>query len=161
MQPQTQAAYIKQPADTLPQLRRTLYNQFEVSFPLAVAGDCLAAALEAAYGDDLLGEYPKRRAADKGFRTAPLIRFVGPEDGLLAPTGDGPRVYVNLEDYLHFNRVPRALNAPFRKVMAALTGDARCTVRGPVRLHWGKAGWPDAGCWRGDEVYGDDWCSFG
>lgn len=33
--------------------------------------------------------------------------------------------------------------------------------RGPVRLHWGKAGWPDPGCWRGDEVFGDGWCSFG
>ena len=33
--------------------------------------------------------------------------------------------------------------------------------RGPVRLHWGKAGWPDAGCWRGDEHYGINWCSFG
>lgn len=33
--------------------------------------------------------------------------------------------------------------------------------RGPVRLHWGKAGWPDAGCWRGDEHYGLNWCHFG
>lgn len=24
-----------------------------------------------------------------------------------------------------------------------------------------QAGWPDAGCWRGDEQYGNNWCSFG
>ena len=35
------------------------------------------------------------------------------------------------------------------------------SLRGPVRLHWGKAGWPDPGCWRGDEMFGDNWCSFG
>jgi hypothetical protein len=34
---------------------------------------------------------PSRSTADKGFRTAPLIRLVGPEDGLLAHTHDGPR----------------------------------------------------------------------
>jgi hypothetical protein len=109
----------------------------------------------------------------------------------------------------------RRPNAAFRRVMAALTGDARCNARrgagrrgvrrdtrglergratsgvcgakarharpvggvsphpaltptahppvrrGPVRLHWGKAGWPDPGCFRGDEAYGDNWCSFG
>jgi hypothetical protein len=33
--------------------------------------------------------------------------------------------------------------------------------RGPPRLHWGKAGWPDPGCWRGEEEFGDNWCHFG
>jgi hypothetical protein len=32
------------------------------------------------------------RPLDKGFRTAPLIRFIGKEDGLLSHTGDGHRV---------------------------------------------------------------------
>lgn len=26
--------------------------------------------------------------------------------------------------------------------------------------HW-QAGWPDPGCWHGDEQYGNNWCSFG
>jgi hypothetical protein len=40
------------------------------------------------------------RAEDKGFRTAPLIRLIGAEDGLLSHTHDSPRVFFNLEDYL-------------------------------------------------------------
>ncbi len=35
--------------------------------------------------------YRNSRAVDKGFRTAPLIRLVGPDDGLLSHTFDGPR----------------------------------------------------------------------
>ncbi|KAI8472715.1 MAG: hypothetical protein J3K34DRAFT_519583 [Monoraphidium minutum] len=154
------AAYIKQPNTTLSQLRRILYDQYEVSFPLSVAADCLGAVLETAYGTDLLGEEPANRLRDKGFRTAPLIRLVGREDGLLSHTHDGPRVYFNLEDYLFYNQGRRP-NPQFRAIMATLTGDDRCSARGPVRLHWGKAGWPDAGCWRGDEAYGNNWCSFG
>lgn len=38
---------------------------------------------------------------------------------------------------------------------------ARTHRRGPVRRHWGKAGWPDVGCFYGDEVFGANWCSFG
>jgi len=37
------------------------------------------------------------RAQDKGFRTAPLIRFIGKEAGLLSHTNDGPRMYMNIE----------------------------------------------------------------
>ena len=68
------------------------------------------------------------RAADKGFRTAPLIRIVGAEDGLLALTGDGPRMFVNLEDYLYYN-TGRFPNQRFRAIMAVFTGDERCTAR--------------------------------
>lgn len=41
------------------------------------------------------------RARDKGFRTAPLVRFIGAEDGLLSHTHDGPRVYINIEGKCH------------------------------------------------------------
>lgn len=37
------------------------------------------------------------RARDKGLRTAPLIRFIGAEDGLLSHTHDGARMYINTE----------------------------------------------------------------
>jgi hypothetical protein len=70
-------------------------------------------------------------------------------------------MFINLEDYLFYNRGRRSINTRFKAVMAALTADPACTSRGPVRLHWGKAGWPDQGCWRGDEHYGDAWCAFG
>ena len=42
--------------------------------------------------------------------------------------------------------------------MAYLLTDKACS---PGRLHWGKAGWPDSGCWNGAEVYKDTWCDFG
>jgi hypothetical protein len=45
---------------------------------------------------------PTPRTSDKGFRTAPLIRLVGAEDGLLSQTHDGPRVFLNMEDYLYY-----------------------------------------------------------
>ena len=31
----------------------------------------------------------------------------------------------------------------------------------PARLHWGKSGWPDFGCWNGAELYRNTWCDFG
>ena len=49
------------------------------------------------------------RSSDKGFRTAPLIRFVGKEDGLLSYTEDIPRVFLNIEDYLFYNQARLAL----------------------------------------------------
>ena len=36
----------------------------------------------------------------QGFRTPGLIRFVSQDTGYLSPTSDGPRMFVNLEDYL-------------------------------------------------------------
>eukprot|EP00775_Hariotina_reticulata_P010758 gene10758-10914_t len=109
------AMYIKQPGSTLPSLRMIPFDQYE---------------------GDLLGTDPAKRSIDKGFRTAPLIRFVGQEDGLLSLTNGGPRMFVNIEDYLFHNR-------------------------GPYRIHWGKSGWPDAGCFHGDQHFGDSWCHFG
>lgn len=70
----------------------------------------------------------QHRAEDKGFRTAPLIRFIGPEDGLLSHTHDGPRMYVNIEDYLFYNR-GRKVNDKFKAVMAILRGDPACTAK--------------------------------
>eukprot|EP00879_Flechtneria_rotunda_P014556 GHRR01015211.1.p1 GENE.GHRR01015211.1~~GHRR01015211.1.p1 ORF type:complete len:664 (+),score=177.73 GHRR01015211.1:545-2536(+) len=152
--------YIKQPQSTLSQLQAVLYDQYEVSVPLAAAGTCWAKLLQVVYQGDLLGTNPAIRALDKGLRTAPLIRFLGAEDGLLSHTYDGPRMYLNIEDYLYYNR-GRKTNEKFKAVMAVLTGDPACTSMGPVRLHWGKAGWPDPGCWHGDAMYGDNWCHFG
>ena len=31
----------------------------------------------------------------------------------------------------------------------------------PVQRHWGKAGWPDPGCWNGADFHKEAWCDFG
>ena len=53
---------------------------------------------------------------------------------------------------------PRNINLPLRQLMAYLLSSNECT---PARLHWGKAGWPDFGCWNGADAYKDTWCDFG
>lgn len=68
------------------------------------------------------------RAIDKGLRTAALIRLVGQEDGLLSHTHDGPRMYINLEDYIFWNS-NQTVNQPFRKIIGLLTGDPACTAQ--------------------------------
>lgn len=47
----------------------------------------------------VLGEIDSKQLG-QGFRTPGLIRFVSQETGYLSPTSDGPRMFVNLEDYL-------------------------------------------------------------
>lgn len=68
------------------------------------------------------------RLSDKGFRTAPLMRFVGQEDGLLSHTYDGPRMYLNIEDYLYYNTGNKQ-NQKFRAVMKTLRGDPACAAK--------------------------------
>ena len=137
-------------------IESTVYDQVEVAIPVDRMADCLAGILDVIYGSDLEGEDEELRMADKGFRVTPLFRFVGREDGLLSPTNDVPRMYLNLEDYLSYNSVERS-NKQFVKLLAFLRGSSVCSAR----LHWGKAGWPDEGCWHGAEEYPDSWCDFG
>lgn len=47
----------------------------------------------------VLGEIDSKQLGE-GFRTPGLIRFVSQDTGYLSPTSDGPRMFVNLEDYL-------------------------------------------------------------
>jgi hypothetical protein len=63
----------------------------KVSIPLDLAADCLASLRDKLYG-----------AADlaQGFRSPPLVRFVAGEQAYLSPTSGGPRMYINLEDYV-------------------------------------------------------------
>ena len=49
-------------------------------------------------------------------------------------------------------------NEPLKKLLAFIVTSPLCS---PARLHWGKAGWPDPGCWNGAEFYQDTWCDFG
>ena len=121
------------------------YDQYEVSFPLESIADCLAAVGSEIYGDEDLWE---------GFVTPMLIRFVAEEDAYLSNTHGGPRVYVNLEDYLRHNTGNE--NKRFQRVIELFR--TKCNAR----LHWGKAGWPKhAQCFDGAKEYPDSWCDFG
>ena len=128
------------------------YDQYEISVPFANMGDCF---------DGLRGLLRRNVLMSQSFYSPALIRFVSQEDGFLSQTEDGPRLYINIEDYLFYERREagdRGRNRAFYKVMRYFRGDERC--RG-ARLHWGKAGWPDPGCWDGAAEYPDTWCDFG
>ena len=68
------------------------------------------------------------RLADAGHRVVPVIRFVGAEDGLLSHSHDGPRMWVDQSDYLYYNSGGKK-NELFRKHMAVLLGDPRCSSK--------------------------------
>jgi len=121
------------------------YDQYEVSISLSRAHDCFAAVAELAYG-------PQQRW--RGFRAPALIRIVKKESGLLSHTHDGPRIYVNVEDYIKYQSFD-AQNQDFQAVWSLL--------RSPVcqgRMHWGKTGWVGSG-FKGAAEYSDTWCDFG
>jgi FAD/FMN-containing dehydrogenase len=169
---ETASIYLRQPERTLASLRETVYFQHEVAIPLSTAADCLqelvrvaaaARELDAASGG---GDDSGNTTSTTGFFTAPLIRFVGPEDALLSYSNldHGVSVFVNAEDYVSYRadggegRDGTGRNRAFKRAMAVLRGSPQCKGS---RLHLGKAGWPARGCWRGDEEYGDRWCDFG
>ena len=64
----------------------------------------------------VLGEIDSKQLG-QGFRTPGLIRFVSQDTGYLSPTSDGPRMFVNLEDYL--SRTTGTTNADFQVTMSA------------------------------------------
>ncbi len=66
-------------------------DRYEVSIPLESAGDCLEELGHAMYGP---------YALSSGTRTPFLTRFVKGEDGYLSNTNGGPRMYMNLEDFV-------------------------------------------------------------
>jgi len=128
--------------------RANMYDQYEISVPFANMGDCFNGLR------DLLRT---NLIASQSFYSPALVRFVSQEDGLLSQTEDGPRLYINIEDYLFYVQ-GRMRNVGFYEVMRYFRGDPRCEGS---RLHWGKAGWPDVGCWDGAAEYPDTWCDFG
>jgi len=183
------SAFIRQPQ--VAALRETVFTQYEVAMPLSTAADCLeelarvvaAESARARAGRDgrdaspaapLIA--PHNTTSTTGFFTAPLLRLVGPEDALLSYSNldHGVALFVNMEDYLSSRAPPPpgaaaattgdddassgAKNPSFKRAMAVLRGSPKCAG---ARLHLGKAGWPEPGCWRGDDEYGDRWCDFG
>ncbi|XRB12283.1 FAD-binding PCMH-type domain-containing protein [Pseudoscourfieldia marina] len=128
--------------------RVNMYDQYEISVPFSTMGNCFNGLR------DLLR---RNIAISQSFFSPALVRFVSQEEGLLSQTEDGPRLYINIEDYLFYVQ-GRIINTGFKQVMAYFRSDERCAGS---RLHWGKAGWPDAGCWDGAEEYPNTWCDFG
>ena len=59
----------------------------------------------------MLGEIESKQLG-QGFRTPGLIRFVSQDTGYLSPTSDGPRMFVNVEDYL--SRTTGTTNTQFQ-----------------------------------------------
>jgi len=66
------------------------YDQYEAAIPFARAGTCLTALAALLNGPD---------AARLGFRTSPLVRFVGADDAYISMTQGTPTMFVNLEDH--------------------------------------------------------------
>lgn len=123
------------------------YDQYEVSIPLAQAGDCLEEL-----GAWMYGPY----ALWTGTRTPFLTRFVKGEDAYLSNNNGGPRMHINLEDFVLYSTGQR--NAAFQGIMKVFRTSDRCNAR----LHWGKAGWIEHGqCFDGATEYADSWCDFG
>jgi len=123
------------------------YDQYEVSVPLETAADCLEEVGAATYGPYRLWT---------GARTPFLTRFVKGEDGYLSLTNGGPRLYMNLEDFVLYST--GQYNAAFQGIMRILRTSPKCKAR----LHWGKAGWPEHGsCFDGAKEFPDSWCDFG
>ncbi|RMZ54692.1 hypothetical protein APUTEX25_003070 [Auxenochlorella protothecoides] len=121
------------------------YDQYEVSIPLERAGTCLQEVGAEIYGPAKLYE---------GFRTPGLIRFVNGEEFYLSPTHGGPRMYINIEDYI--SRSTGKPNTQFQTVIQLFR--EKCGAR----LHWGKAGWPEhAQCFDGSVEYPNTWCDYG
>ena len=123
------------------------YDQYEAAVPLEIAGDCLLGLNDLVYGAGA------NSTVREGFRTPPLIRFVGAEDFYLSPSYGTPVMYVNLEDHLSLSTGTK--NEGFDTVMRYLLDEC------DGRLHWGKAGWPDLlPDFDGATVY-PKWCDFG
>lgn len=124
------------------------YVQMEAAVPLETAGTCLQSL------NRLLYDGFWNRNSDS-FRNPALIRFVSGEPFYIAPTHGGPRMYLNIEDWLSLST--GKLNQAYDDVLKTLRGP---DCRG--RLHWGKGGWPRyASCFDGATEYPDTWCHFG
>lgn len=121
------------------------YDQYEVSMPMEVAGDCLQKLNDAVYGPEKLWE---------GFRTPGLIRFVAGEDFYLSYTNGGARMFINIEDYV--TRSSGKPNEQFSAVIDLMLKQCQ------GRFHWGKAGWAvHQKCFDGAASYPKTWCDFG
>ena len=81
---------------------------------------------------------------------------LSPQDAYLSNNNGGPRMHVNLEDFVLYSTGAR--NAAFQGIMNFFRTNDKCQAR----LHWGKAGWIEHGqCFDGAKEYPESWCDFG
>ena len=139
-------------------------DDYEVGVPLEKLAECMDGFLNLA----------EEVSAETFFRQSLFVRFAGRESGLLSASHDRAYVWFQFEDNVFYNTEcvirsgtdsdaallfrPRSSNLPLKQLIAHLVANESCS---PSRLHWGKAGWPDFGCWNGAEHYKDTWCDFG
>lgn len=130
------------------------YDQYELAVPLENAGTCLRGVV------DLIESLDARDS----ILTPPLIRFVSESPAYLSHTSDGPAIFINVEDYVFYNdNRGETANEPFQAMLTYIRTNPECTG-GPdkvSKMHWGKAGWPDVGCFDGASEFGEGWCHFG
>jgi len=120
------------------------YDQLEVSVALDKAADCLKTVGDEMYGPAELW---------KGFRPTTFFRFISGEPFYLSNTQGGPRLYVNMEDFVTPNGAP---NPWFDRVVEIFLTSC------DARLHWGKWGWVKYHpCFDGAVSYPETWCDFG
>eukprot|EP00873_Tetraselmis_striata_P041562 jgi/Tetstr1/461826/TSEL_006905.t1 len=149
-------------------------SQYEFAIPVGQAADCLRGLVELVYDDtpgDIDGEniddIHNDLLVERGFRIANPVRIIGQEDALLSVSNRSPVVWIDLTDYIMPNAVsqpgdtvPECANTNLRffEYVTYLRSDPKCAG---VRLHWGKAGFPERGCFNGAAEYPDTWCDFG
>lgn len=128
------------------------YDQYELAVPLKTAGTCF----------DGLTKWVQENNAGNALISPPLIRFVSETESYLGLTNGGPRMYINIEDYLFYNdNRGRRDNVLFQEVIDYVRNSEDCGGVAGSRLHWGKAGFPDDACVDGSVEYGINWCHFG
>lgn len=137
-----------------PFVEAPIHDEYEVAIPVDKMADCVAGAMDVVYDGDLDGA--DGRAVERGFGRPVLFRFVAKDDGLLSLVNDMPHLFLDFDDTFSFNTAMKR-NEPLFKLMGFLVGSPLCSHR----LHWGKAGWPEEGCWIGVKHYPDTWCDFG
>jgi hypothetical protein len=124
------------------------WKQFEVAVPLEIAAECLEMAVAEVYDP--------AKELWRGFRTPINVRFVAGEVFSLSNTHGGPRMYLNMEDYVSLSLSTGEDNAEFYVLLDLFVNKCQ------GRLHWGKEGWPrHAACFDGAATYPDSWCDFG
>eukprot|EP00245_Coleochaete_scutata_P003915 TRINITY_DN1598_c0_g2_i1.p1 TRINITY_DN1598_c0_g2~~TRINITY_DN1598_c0_g2_i1.p1 ORF type:complete len:684 (+),score=86.02 TRINITY_DN1598_c0_g2_i1:83-2053(+) len=121
-------------------------REYEVCIPLQQAGDAMAEIL--AY----LEKCPWRKGS---FRTPTGFRLVAEDDAYLSAGNGGPRICMEIDDFVGLNDNGDETNKPVEdivRIMMARNG----------RMHWGKYGWVDfEPCFDGNAKWGDSWCQFG
>ncbi|KAK9807747.1 hypothetical protein WJX72_007930 [[Myrmecia] bisecta] len=116
-------------------------NEYEVCVPFERAGDAMQQLLK------------ENNQLEGGMRTPSGFRFVQEEESYLGYGAGGPRVCIELDDFV---------GPSFGKDQPQVQRMAEILMSYSGRLHWGKYGWPKfEPCFDGAASHGVNWCHFG